>query len=209
MPKIESEYSAALTGGGFLFRETDVLLPLLMSEQRADLIKDEAINNRLLMINAEKSRQRNISEIERRFDKMPSSFWADYIQMPETDRMAANLFVILSTYKVAYEFHVNVTIKKWNSINQTIEKRDILRYLGELSDKDEFVASWADTTKGKVASAYLTILRKAGMLDSKGKLKQICPSNPDYYLNIGEAWFLDACLWAPYQITKLKKGGLK
>ena len=30
----------------------------------------------------------------------------------------------------------------------------------EIASKDEFVDSWSDNTKDKVASAYLTILRK-------------------------------------------------
>lgn len=60
MRKGNSAYSAAITGGGFLFEETDALLPLLQSTDRDTLIKDELVNNRILHINAEKSRSKAI-----------------------------------------------------------------------------------------------------------------------------------------------------
>ena len=59
----ESPYTAAITGGGFLFTETNALLPLLQSADREALLKDEKLNNRLLKINAETSRNRAIAEI--------------------------------------------------------------------------------------------------------------------------------------------------
>ena len=59
--KINSPYSAALTGGGFLYDETLKLLPLLQSPDRKALIKDEALNNRLRMLNSETARKRNIA----------------------------------------------------------------------------------------------------------------------------------------------------
>jgi hypothetical protein len=66
-----SPYTASITGGGFLFEETNILLPLLQSDDREALLKDEKINNRLLKMNAETSRYRAIMEIARRYDAMP------------------------------------------------------------------------------------------------------------------------------------------
>lgn len=205
MKKSDSPYSAALTGGGFLFKETDILLPMLLSKDRKDLLKDETLNNKVLKINAEKSRKTNIREIERRFDSMPSSFWGDYMAMSEDDRKIANLFVILKTYRIAFDFHVNVTMQKWKSVDKTLVRQDLIREFNDISAKDEFVDFWSENTKDKVAGSYLTFLRKVGMLDEKGNLSPINPTNPGYYLTIGESWFLEACLWAPYQIENAKK----
>ena len=91
----ESPYTAAITGGGFLFTETNALLPLLQSPDRESLLKDEKLNNRLLQINAETSRYRAIMEIARRYDAMPVSFWNDYLAMNEADQQVALFFVIL------------------------------------------------------------------------------------------------------------------
>ncbi len=205
MSKMISPYTAAITGGGFLFTETNALLPLLQSEDREFLLKDEKINNRLLKINAETSRYRAIVEITRRYDAMPPSFWDNYQTMTEEDQMAALFFVILKTYKICFDFHINVTMRKWNSINKTLVYEDIEMEFSEVSARDEFVNSWSDKTKRKVASAYLTILRKVGILDKEDHLQPLNASNFDYYILNGEQWFLEACLLQPYQIENIKK----
>jgi len=200
-----SPYSAAITGGGFLYAETNALLPLLQSEERETLLKDEKLNNRLLKINAETSRYRAIVEIARRYDAMPPSFWVDYLSMSETDQEVALFFVILKTYKICFDFHVNVTMRKWNSISKSVVYDDIAMEFSEVAARDAFVDSWSDKTKRKVASAYLTILRKVGMLDNEDRLHPLSAENLDYYIRIGEPWFLEACLLQPYQINNLKK----
>lgn len=200
-----SPYSAAITGGGFLYAETNALLPLLQSEERETLLKDEKLNNRMLKINAETSRYRAIVEIARRYDAMPPSFWVDYLSMSETDQEVALFFVILKTYKICFDFHVNVTMRKWNSISKSVVYDDIAMEFSEVAARDAFVDSWSDKTKRKVASAYLTILRKVGMLDNEDRLHPISAENLDYYIRIGEPWFLEACLLQSYQINNLKK----
>ena len=205
MKKNNSPYTAAITGGGFLFEETNALLPLLQSPDRIALLKDEKVNNRLLKINAEKSRKNAILEIARRYDAVPASFWHDYEGMNEEDQKIAIFFVILKTYKICFDFHINVTMRKWNSISKSVVHDDLEMEFNELSAKDEFVDSWSDNTKHKVASAYLTILRNVGLLDNEDNLQPLNASNYDYYILHGEQWFLEACLLQPYQIENIKK----
>ena len=200
-----SPYTAAITGGGFLFEETNILLPLLQSDDREALLKDEKLNNRLLKMNAETSRYRAIMEIARRYDAMPSAFWGDYQSMSIDDQRIALFFVILKTYKICFDFHINVTMRKWNSISKSLVYDDIDMEFNEVSARDEFVDSWSDKTKRKVASAYLTVLRKVGILDQEDQLHPLSASNFDYYFTIGEQWFLEACLLQPYQIDNIKK----
>ena len=120
--------------------------------------------------------------------------------MSEDDQKAALFFVILKTYKICFDFHINVTMHKWNSISKSVVYEDIDMEFNELSAKDEFVDSWSDKTKRKVASAYLTVLRKVGILDKEGNLHPLNASNFDYYIIHGEQWFLEACLLQPYEI---------
>ena len=153
MNKNNSPYTAALTGGGFLFEETLTLLPLLQAENSEELLQEEKVNNNLLHINAETARSRNIHEIKRRYQTMPPSFWNDFKEMSDSDKVIALFYVMLKTYKICFDFHVNVTMRKWNSISKSIDKEDLMMEFNEISAKDEFVDSWSDSTKGKVASA--------------------------------------------------------
>ena len=205
MKRIQSPYTAAITGGGFLFEETNLLLPLLQSDNRTALLKEETVNNRILHINSETSRKRNIVEIARRYDTMPVSFWEDYKEMEENDQKVALFFVILKTYKVCFDFQIRVTMRKWNGIAKSLTHEDLMMEFSEIAAKDEFVNSWSENTMRKVASTYLSILRKVGMLDNNSELRSVEANNMDYYIKIGEPWFLEACLLQPYQIDRIKQ----
>ena len=203
--KYKSPYTAALTGGGFLFEETIMLLPLLQDENSEKLLQEEKVNNNVLHINAETSRKKVITEIRRRYQAVPPSFWNDFKEMSDSDKMIALLYVILKTYKICFDFHVNVTMRKWNSISKSIDKEDLMMEFNEISAKDDFVDSWSDSTKEKVAGAYLTILRKVGMLEKENHLHSLTCDNYGYYLAKGEPWFLEACLLQPYEIKRIYK----
>lgn len=189
-----------------MLEETSILLPLLQSPDREALLKEECLHNNLLRINAETSRKRAISEIARRYDAMPATFWRDWQDMSSHDRPVALFLVILKTYKILFDFHVNVTMRKWNSISKTVDFDHIQMEFNEIAGRDAFVDSWSEATRKKVGSVYLTILRKVGMLNAKQGLQPISCSNFHYYLTHGEAWFLEACLLAPYEIEKIRKG---
>ncbi len=206
MNKIRSPYTAALTGGGFLFEETLVLLPLLQAENSEVLLQKEKVNNNVLHINAETSRKKVITEIRRRYQAVPLPFWDDFKKMSDSDKKIALFYVILKTYKICFDFHVNVTMRRWNSISKSVDKEDLLMEFNEISAHDDFVDSWSDTTKSKVAGAYLTILRKVGMLDEDNHLHSLRCDNYEYYLAKGEPWFLEACLLQPYEIQAVRSG---
>lgn len=203
--KYKSPYTAALTGGGFLFEETLTLLPLLQADNSEELLREEKVHNNMLHINAETSRKKAIMEIKRRYQSVSPSFWDNFKEMSDGDKMIALFYVILKTYKICFDFHVNVTMRKWNSISKSIDKEDLMMEFNEISAKDEFVDSWSDSTKDKVAGVYLTILRKVGMLDKDNHLHSLTCDNYGYYLAKGEPWFLEACLLQPYEINNIKK----
>ena len=205
MNRIQSPYTAAITGGGFLFEETNLLLPLLQSDNRVSLLKEETVNNRILQINAETSRKRNVVEIARRYDTMPVNFWEEYKMMEEHDQKIALFFVILKTYKICFDFQIRVTMRKWNGIAKSLTRDDLMMEFSEIAAKDDFVDSWSENTMRKVASTYLSILRKVGMLDNNRELHSVQANNMDYYIKIGEPWFLEACLLQPYQIDNIKQ----
>ena len=205
MKRIQSPYTAAITGGGFLFEETNLLLPLLQSDNRVSLLKEETVNNRILQINAETSRKRNVAEIARRYDTMPVNFWEEYKMMEEHDQKIALFFVILKTYKICFDFQIRVTMRKWNGIAKSLTRDDLMMEFSEIAAKDEFVNTWSEHTMRKVASTYLSILRKVGMLDNKSELHSVQATNMAYYIKLGVPWFLEACLLQPYQIDSIKQ----
>lgn len=202
-----SPYSAALTACGLQFNEFNRMLPLLLSSDRKANIDREIEENNILNINSHKSRYRVIVEYVRRVDAMPTDFWSWYMELDDQARRIALLYVILKTYHIAFDFHIKATLRKWRSVVQTLSKPDIMLAFSEIAATDDFVDSWSDATKGKVASAYLTILRQVGMLGLFNAQLTPLKAEPQafaYYLNNGEDWFLEACLLQTYEIEQIK-----
>ena len=178
-----------------------------MSEDSAKLLKEEIDNNLLFQVNSQKARLRFLAEFKRRYNALPISFWNDFFKMNELSQRAGLLYVILKTYRLIFDFHFNVTVKRWNSVDQRLCKTDIMMELSDLSSRDPFVDSWTDNTKSRCASQYLTILRQAGLLQEKtNKLLPIhLPlADYEYYIRSGEEWFLEACLLYPYEVNDIK-----
>lgn len=204
--KDKSPYSA-ITGCTFQYYEFVRMLPLLMDANSESLLKDEIENNHVLQVNAITSRKRFVAEFKRRYASVPSHFWQMWQSMGEVGQRAGLFYAILKTYKLVFDFHFNVTMRKWNSIDRHLLKDDLWMEFNELSAHDEFVDSWSDATKDKCCSCYLTILRQSGLLNEKSN--ELTPVKLDasefaYYIRSGEEWFLEACLLYPYEINEIK-----
>jgi len=208
MNKINSPYSAAITGCGLQFFEFQRVLPLLMDAHSEDLLKEEVEDNRIILVNSRKARRTFITEFKRRFASVSYNFWENWKNMSEDGQRAGLFYAILKTYKLVFDFHFNVTVKKWNSIDQQLLPSDLEMELNEIAAKDEFVDSWSDSTKKRCISQYQTILRQVGMLssnDSKLKPLHLSAADAACYFHSGETWFLEACLLQAYEIKDLKE----
>lgn len=201
-----SPYSA-ITGCPFMFYEFERILPMMMNPDSAQLLKDEIENNQILQINNLMARKRFVAEFVRRYQSVPFHFWQTWQGWSETGKRAGLFYAILKTYKLVFDFHFNVAIRHWNSVNHQLSKSDIMMEFNEIAAHDEFVDSWSDGTKGRCATQYLTFLRQTGLLDEKtNQLQSIRPDNDEleYYFRAGEEWFLEALLLYPYEINEIK-----
>lgn len=206
--KNNSPYTAAITGCGFMYEEICDVLPLLMSPDRDALLRKEVKEGELLKIKTETTRSRAIPEFKRRFDSVPLIFWNWYQNLDDCSKRVAMFYVMLKTYKIIFDFHFNVVMQRWSSIDQHVEKGDFMIELNEISSKDEFVDSWSPQTKNKVVVAFMTILYRVGILENKTNIIQgINPTNIDfsYFVANGETWFFEACLLQPYEIESIKQ----
>ena len=207
MNKYNSPYTAAITGCSFLYYEFKRILPILMSADAEQLLKDEVENNQILQINSRKARRTFVLEFNRRFAAVPLHFWQAWQGWSEEGQRAGLFYAILKTYKLVFDLHFNVAIKRWNSVDHQLAKFDIMMEFNEIAAHDEFVDSWSDNTKDRCAGAYLTILRQAGLMtEQTTELQSIHPddSELEYYFRSGEEWFLEACFLYPYEINDIK-----
>ncbi len=211
MEKMASPYSAALSGCALLAHEFLRVLPLLMSPDSERLVREEVANNAVLQVNSLSSRMRFMSEFRRRYRSVAPAFWETFVTMDAAGQRIGLLYVIIKTYMLVYDFHYNVTMRRWRSVDPTLTHSDLMMEFNELSAADAFVDSWSLSTKRHCASRYLTILRQLGMLDtSTGALCALHaePVNYAYYLRNDEEWLLECCLLDPYEIDAIKSAVL-
>ena len=202
-----SPYTAGMTGCGFMVDEMTRALPLFLSEDSDALLKQEIQNNEVLFITSLKTRQRAVSELNRRFKAVPLTFCETYLTLSPKMQILAMFFVLLKAYRLYFDFQVEVVRNKWNSFNQKVSKNDFLAAISDIACNDEFVDSWSNNTRDKVASAFLSVLRKVGFISDKdGDLRQPEYSDADlsFFVRIGEPWFLDAILIPHYRIETIK-----
>lgn len=203
-----SPYSAAITGCGFMYVEMGELLPLLSAPDRDKILRQEVKDGNVLKMKNEVTRDRAMAEFKRRYDAVPTVFWDWYKTLNDKSKRVAMFYVILKTYRICFDMQFNVVIPRWNSIERSVTKNDILMEFNEIAAKDEFVDSWSEQTKDRISSACLSVLRKAGLLDEKTNILQSVDRSEidfSYYISSGETWLLEACLLKPYEIEQIKK----
>lgn len=208
---LNSPYSASITGCGFMYEEMRALLPMLMSPDRDSLLKEELLTGEHLMMSSERTRSRAIPEFVKRYNAVPKSFWNWFLTLNDKSQRVAMFYVILKTYKIVFDLHINVVLEHWRGVDQRVSRNDLMMEFNEISANDAFVESWSENTKDRVASAVCSVLRKVGLMEEKNfDLKPIDFLDIDcsYYLQNKELWFLEACFLEPYEVQKIKEGQL-
>ena len=196
-----------MTGCSFMHNEMKAMLPLLLSPDADALLKKEISENNILLIKSETSRKKAVLEFKRRFNVVPREFWEWFATVSDSTQLLAMFFVNLKTYRIFFDFQVNVVLNNWNGISRTVTYNDILSEFYQISASNAFVDSWSKETKDRITSSFITLLRKVGLLDAKTSELRSPEVNEEefaYFLKINEAWFLDACLLEPYVINRIK-----
>lgn len=193
-----SLYSGSFAAGSLLYKETNAILPLLLSVDCDSLIQQEIQQNNLLKINSESARERTVREILKRFSVTKKSFWDFYASRNEDEQKLLLFYQCLKVYRLMFDFHFNVTTKQWNSSHPEVEPYLYQMELNEIAGRDEKVYKWTDLTKSKVISVYMRILKDIHLLEPKtNRLKSILVTDDSffaYFIKAKDLWFLDACL---------------
>jgi hypothetical protein len=207
MTKIKSIYSAALTGCSFMIDEMNACLPLLMDDNSEALMKEEIGKGEVILMKSRESRKKAMLEFRRRFNAVPVEFWEKYLDMGRQQQLMAMYYVCLKTYRILFDLHINVALKKWKSAARTVTKNDAMSEIYEIAANDEFVDSWSEETKDRVASSFLTFMRKAGLLSETGELQAPRLQDTEYriFIEMGDEWFLQACFLEIYEIERIKE----
>lgn len=188
--------------------ETVALTPILAAPDADSRMKAEIEGERSSLLGKSKTRSRMITEFKRRYNAMPPSFWKWFLSLDRAGQTVALYYCLMRTYLIVKDVHLNLVLPRMKSGNPVIVKGDVERHICKIASTDDFVASWTDATKDRVAAACLSYLRCVGMLNGGGELKAV--SVPDglaaHFLSRGESWYLESLGMPLYEINRIKNG---
>lgn len=195
----------ALTTGALYLSEFDAIMPILQSNESHKELTRELKENRFLGIKTESSRKRIISDLRRRIKFAPVDFWDFYFAGSPLQKQLSLFFLLLIAYPVAMDLQLEVVVSKWKKLEKKINFFDLEMRLNELASSVSEVGGWSERTKKNVTTNFLKSLKEANLLVN-GELTK--PGfQPDefwnYFITIGESWFLEACLLSKQERDKL------
>lgn len=167
-------YNGAITREQFLVRETRVVAQLKTDEN----LTNEQIVERVTRLNLfHYPTERELKSISkaccRRLDALsddPSTRDA-LVRLIEEVRQA-NLYALMRTFRVAWEFMVTVVGPRYRSFDPSLPRRDIAGFLEQLRTQDERVAGWSDATMNKIRQVLTAALVECAMYDRKTETLQ-------------------------------------
>jgi hypothetical protein len=202
----KSKFSTSFTAGALLYNEFMGVLPFLKQTEFEKLLDQEKAENKLLKIRTESARTRVNTEIKKRARTVPSEFWLTFAGQSEQQQRIALYYLILKAYPLALDFHFEVVLKRWKSMQYTLDKYDLQMRLDEISSNEEDVGSWTDSTKNKTLTQFIRILREAGLMKENLIVKPEIHDNSfwHFFIQHGDVWFMDVCL-----LTKSEREALQ
>lgn len=194
MTSSNSKYETNFSARGLLHKEFGRITSLLNEDDFLFRIKGEIKVNEIIGIATEQARKRAITEIVRRYEAVPKSFWDWFVNLSSAESKLALFYVCLKTYPIVLDFHLEVALKKYRT-GSDLNAFSIQMRVDELSAKYEEIENWSETTINKINSQYRTTLRDCGLLEGETLIQPLGISNSfwNYFQSIGENWFQEMC----------------
>jgi hypothetical protein len=192
--KVNNPYLISFTAGGLLYEEFISLYPYL-NDAKINSISGEIKTNVLLQTNSQAARQRIIQEVKKRYHSVNKIAFSDFDAFNQNEQKIFLFYTCLKTYSIIFDFIFDVVVEKWLSRDIDVNAGDVLYFLDKKTSNHLEIDQWTATTKQKVATVMIRMLKEVGILrDAKIMALDASDEYWNYFVKIGEPWFLQACL---------------
>ncbi len=188
------KYNGTFSSNGVLYNETLRVLDILRGDDVDGELAKEVEQNKLLKINSEATRGRAIREIRKRNRFAGKDFWVSFANSPEAEQRLLFFYLCLKTYRILFDLHFRVTVKRFYSDRTLPEIFYYKMAVDELASENAIAASWSESTLSKLFSNYRSLLRVSGLL--KGNMLVLPDVNPNFWMqfkNGHDGWLPEAC----------------
>lgn len=163
----ELEYSSVLTGAAFMFYEFKQVATLKDQGLTDQEIRKKVVEENLFQHAKISSLQRGLPSILRRVNVLDDELRRMVIEDSVEVGKAINLYAIMKTDRLFFEFIQEVIQEKFQINNYSFEKKDLNMYFTVKAEESKNISEWTDATVQKLKQVYIKILLDTGMLKDK------------------------------------------
>jgi Putative inner membrane protein (DUF1819) len=192
----ELDYSATLTGASFLFYEFKQVVGLVEQGFTEVEIREKVLTDNLFQYQVKSSLKRSLPSVLRRVSVLDATLRKLVLADSLDSGKIINLYAIMKTDRLFYEFMNEVIREKLEAGNFLLEKKDLNQYFASKAEQDAGVASWTEQTVKKLKQVYVRILMESGLLKNKntGELNRLLMDEQlkKHLINIGDIAYVKA-----------------
>ncbi|MCB2290856.1 DUF1819 family protein [Clostridium sp. CS001] len=190
------EYTSTLTSASFSYYELKQVLKLKVEGLSDKEIKDKVNEENIFQYKSKSSSNKIMSAIIVRVKVLDEYLIKTIISEPMEIGKIVNLYIIMKTNRLFFEFMNEVIRERLEFNNDILEKKDINIFFIAKAEQSETVAQWSEVTNRKLKQVILKILTEVGILENikTGKLSRLIipPELKDYLINIGDRGYIEA-----------------
>ncbi len=162
-----SEYNGGLTREQFLFYETRITAQLL----HAGMSKEEAVEKiqaeNLFQFPTERMVGSIAKSCIKRLEALDSDYLLENLAQGSFDvGKQINLYAMMRHNRIVWDFMVYVIGEKYRMQDFSFGTQDLNRFINELCEQNDNVASWSDGTHNKIKQVLRKCLIECEFLDS-------------------------------------------
>lgn len=182
------EYTTSFATGGLMPGKAVRVIEAVRAGTPLQDVKPEVLN-----VNSRRGRQRKTGELKRRLLQTPRPVWEDLPDLDDSEQRLVLYYGCLKTYRMIFDFHMDVVLPTWRSVDRSLELYNVDRFFEQRSDAHPEIFEWSQSTRSKVRGVLLQMLREAGFLADGALQRVICPR--DFWARfaaVGDVWYLEA-----------------
>src|SRR5690625_838642 len=160
-------YSSSLDGASFLLFEVKQVLALKAKSYRNKEIRKKVIEEKLFQYLKPGRINRALPSVMRRADVFDEALCHLLLHSNVEDSKVMNLYAIIKTDLLFFEFMNEVVRVKIEHNNLLLEKKDINVFFTDKAEQSERVASWSEINTEKLKRAYMQVLYESGLLRTR------------------------------------------
>ncbi|MFS0559407.1 DUF1819 family protein [Terribacillus sp. 179-K 1B1 HS] len=193
---IELQYSSSLNGASFLLFELKQVLRLKQLGLTNQEIRQKVKEQNQFQFNNQGRINRALPSVMRRAETIDDTLVSLMLEGSIDIAKIINLYAIMKTDLLFFEFMDEVTGEKLRNNDYLIEKKDINLFFTYKAEQSEKVASWSSSNIEKLKRAFMNVLFESTILRTrKGKeLNRLIIDEriKNHLTNIGDARFIRA-----------------